>query len=193
MKCHNQFCPTHRFPTDHHCTSVSAPASSSGASKVITSANAKSVNSKVTVAGVATLDVFKKATASAKVAIRGPEPGPSAPVTSKPSAPSSHMNPFSKTDSTLPSFVNFEQSLTTFLTNDTEPLRDNKPVSTTTPLIDYNAFVPPPIFARAKAERESRLRAMQARAKKGLLSEEEKATLAAEEQATKRKDDCIVM
>ncbi|KAF8073717.1 hypothetical protein FPV67DRAFT_1560075 [Lyophyllum atratum] len=47
---------------------------------------------------------------------------------------------------------------------------------------------------RAKAERESRLKAMHARAKKGLLSEEEKAILAAEEkQAAERKGDCIVM
>ncbi|KAG6820713.1 hypothetical protein H0H93_012766 [Arthromyces matolae] len=47
---------------------------------------------------------------------------------------------------------------------------------------------------RAKAERESKLRAMQARAKKGLLSDEEKAILAAEEKAaTERKDDCVVM
>ncbi|KAG6854641.1 hypothetical protein C0991_003289 [Blastosporella zonata] len=47
---------------------------------------------------------------------------------------------------------------------------------------------------RAKAEKESRLKAMQARAKKGLLSEEEKAMLATEQQAAaEKKDDCIVM
>ncbi|KAG5648374.1 hypothetical protein DXG03_004946 [Asterophora parasitica] len=46
---------------------------------------------------------------------------------------------------------------------------------------------------RAKAERESRLKAMQARAKKGLLSEEEKAILAAEEKEAAEKKDCVVM
>ncbi|KAG6909125.1 hypothetical protein DXG01_001877 [Tephrocybe rancida] len=47
---------------------------------------------------------------------------------------------------------------------------------------------------RARAEKESRMKAMEARAKKGLLSEEEKAILAAEQTAAeKKKDDCIVM
>uniref|UniRef100_A0A8H7Y3Y3 AN1-type domain-containing protein n=1 Tax=Psilocybe cubensis TaxID=181762 RepID=A0A8H7Y3Y3_PSICU len=46
---------------------------------------------------------------------------------------------------------------------------------------------------RARAERESKLRAMQARAKKGLLSEEEKAILAAEEAAAQEKKDCVIM
>jgi len=46
---------------------------------------------------------------------------------------------------------------------------------------------------RAKAERESRLKAMQAREKKGLLSEEEKVILAEEKAAqAKKKDDCVI-
>ncbi|PSR70464.1 hypothetical protein PHLCEN_2v13615 [Hermanssonia centrifuga] len=46
---------------------------------------------------------------------------------------------------------------------------------------------------RARAERESRRKAMQARAKKGLLSEEEKAILAAEEaEAATEKDGCVI-
>jgi len=47
---------------------------------------------------------------------------------------------------------------------------------------------------RAKAERESRLKAMQTRARKGLLNEDEKVILAAEEkEAAEKKGDCVVM
>ena len=46
---------------------------------------------------------------------------------------------------------------------------------------------------RAKAERDSRIKAMQERAKKGLLSDEEKAVLAAAEaEKAERKDECVV-
>ncbi len=49
------------------------------------------------------------------------------------------------------------------------------------------------VLRRAKAERESRIKAMQERAKKGLLSEEEKAVLAvAEAEKAERKDDCVI-
>jgi hypothetical protein len=56
---------------------------------------------------------------------------------------------------------------------------------------------PIPVFIcdrRAKAERESRRKAMQARAKKGLLTEDEKLILATEE-ATHAEDkkECVVM
>ncbi|KAF8798971.1 hypothetical protein BYT27DRAFT_7202708 [Phlegmacium glaucopus] len=47
---------------------------------------------------------------------------------------------------------------------------------------------------RARSERESRVRAMQARAKKGLLSEGERAILAAEEAAIEQdKKECVIM
>jgi len=45
---------------------------------------------------------------------------------------------------------------------------------------------------RAKAERESKLKALKVRAQKGLLTEEEKQILAAEEAAADKKD-CLVM
>ncbi|KAF9644589.1 hypothetical protein BDM02DRAFT_3131665 [Thelephora ganbajun] len=45
---------------------------------------------------------------------------------------------------------------------------------------------------RIKAERQSRMKAMEERAKKGLLSEEEKATLAAEK-AKDKGEDCMIM
>ena len=49
------------------------------------------------------------------------------------------------------------------------------------------------LASRAKAERVSRVKAMEAREKKGLLSEREKAILAAErEEASKRKEDCVI-
>ncbi|CAA7271320.1 unnamed protein product [Cyclocybe aegerita] len=46
---------------------------------------------------------------------------------------------------------------------------------------------------RARAERESKLKAMRARAQKGLLTEDEKAILAAEEAASKDNKDCVIM
>jgi len=56
---------------------------------------------------------------------------------------------------------------------------------------------PIPVFIsdrRAKAERESRRKSMQARAKKGLLTEDEKLILATEEaNHAKDKKDCVVM
>ena len=48
------------------------------------------------------------------------------------------------------------------------------------------------LFSRARAERESRLKAMQGRAKKGLLSEEEKQILAQEEANKGKGDDCVI-
>ena len=49
------------------------------------------------------------------------------------------------------------------------------------------------LHRRAKAERESKLKAMQARAQKGLLSEEEQAILDAElKEGARRKDDCVI-
>ncbi|KAF8964412.1 hypothetical protein BDZ97DRAFT_1757989 [Flammula alnicola] len=46
---------------------------------------------------------------------------------------------------------------------------------------------------RARAERESKLKAMQARAKKGLLREDEMRILAAEEAAARDRKDCVIM
>lgn len=49
------------------------------------------------------------------------------------------------------------------------------------------------LYSRAKAEQESRLKAMEERAKKGLLSEDEKAILIAERGKGNNKHDCAVM
>jgi len=61
----------------------------------------------------------------------------------------------------------------------------------------YHGTIHTILIRRAKAERESRRRAMEERAKKGLLSEEEKiimATEAAEAQAGRsKKGDCAIM
>ncbi|KAJ6559150.1 hypothetical protein DFH09DRAFT_1162054 [Mycena vulgaris] len=75
-----------------------------------------------------------------------------------------------------------------------KPAQATKPVSQTPSM--------PNLFSktdrRAKAERESRRKAMQERAKKGLLSEEEKLTLATEEagraqQGGDDKKECVIM
>ncbi|KAG6812559.1 hypothetical protein H0H92_002211 [Tricholoma furcatifolium] len=147
-KCRNQFCPSHRFPADHNCTPASTTSTSRPGVSHLFNANAKTLNSKATAAGAATIGAVKKAAASAKATTLqvGQSGSSSASSETKTKAPSNHSNPFSKTD------------------------------------------------RRANAERESKLKAMQARAKKGLLSEAERDILAAEEKAAaEKKDDCVVM
>ncbi|KAF8195460.1 hypothetical protein BJ912DRAFT_957039 [Pholiota molesta] len=126
--CRLQFCPAHRFPGDHTCST--APSTSAPASY-------PSLAGLTTTAGAAALGAIK----TSIVAASSPA---SRPTASKPSKPS--VIPFSGMD------------------------------------------------RRARAERESRLKAMQARAKKGLLGDEERAILAAEEAAAhERKGDCLIM
>ncbi|KAI0061412.1 hypothetical protein BV25DRAFT_1838930 [Artomyces pyxidatus] len=122
QKCNQQFCPEHRFPADHSCSSTAS--SSKPSTSKPSFANAKS---QASAAGAQAMAAFKRSATAASAA------KPSLP----PSSTSNSKNPpnlphlFSKTD------------------------------------------------RRAKQERESQRRAMQARASKGLLSAEEKTILAA--------------
>ncbi|KIM89220.1 hypothetical protein PILCRDRAFT_84955 [Piloderma croceum F 1598] len=149
--CNQQFCPSHRFPADHSCTSAATTTAthSSSASKPA-SQHISEFSSKASATSSQTLEaVRRKWAATPTPSSSRPKPAPAAspsiPSNSPSKAPSSHStNPFSKTD------------------------------------------------RRAKAEKESRRRAMEARAKKGLLTEEEKVILEAENNKEK-KDDCLVM
>ncbi|KAI0695993.1 hypothetical protein BC835DRAFT_1344040 [Cytidiella melzeri] len=152
VSCRQQYCPSHRFPKDHTCPSLSVSNGKATASE-------SRPKQPSAAAGAAALAAFKRAVPSTKsstpttvnsevIATAPAIPKKSTPVTTSPASPShkhNATNPFSKTD------------------------------------------------RRAKAERESRLKAMQARARKGLLSAEEQAILKAEEEeAVKRQDGCIV-
>ncbi|KAG6816243.1 hypothetical protein H0H87_007480 [Tephrocybe sp. NHM501043] len=156
-KCRNQYCASHRFPSDHNCTPPPAPSTYRPAvSNPFNSVNAKNLNTKATAAGAATMGAVKKVAASAKVASHNLKPASTsstpAAVDTKPKGPSSHSNPFSKTDRAFPSHPISNDTLTTATNHDAdnEPNRTNtKPLSISTPLIDYNAFVPPSIFACA--------------------------------------------
>ncbi|TFK61388.1 hypothetical protein BDN72DRAFT_778250 [Pluteus cervinus] len=146
-KCKYQFCPSHRFPSDHNCSApqTAIPARPAAKSNLLDKFDAKKL-SKATDAGAAALGAIKKSISSGPTSASASTVSASASSSTKPSpAKSGNSTPnlFSKTD------------------------------------------------RRARAERDSRIKAMQARARKGLLSEEEKAILAAEEQEAK--GDCVVM
>ncbi|KAH9922856.1 uncharacterized protein BXZ73DRAFT_51230 [Epithele typhae] len=142
--CKQQFCPAHRFPQDHSCSSAAAVTSkpSSAASTW------NNMSNQTSVASTAALAAIKRAAASKpvarpKVPVKKETPPPTASSSSKPAGSGApRPNPFSSTE------------------------------------------------RRAKAERESRRKAIQERARKGIpLSEEEKAFLA----EGGGKDDCVVM
>lgn len=100
QNCKDQFCPAHRFPTDHNCTPVTSPATKPGVTNPFANINTKNLNNKASAAGAASMGAIKKTMASTTTAT-APKPKP-APVVKaeppKPSAPSSSSNPFSKTD-----------------------------------------------------------------------------------------------
>ncbi|KAH8104739.1 hypothetical protein BXZ70DRAFT_1005247 [Cristinia sonorae] len=78
------------------------------------------------------------------------------------------------------------------------PASPSKPIATSTSTKSTSSSTARPTnpFSatdrRAKAERESRLKGMEARAKKGLLSEEEKVLLAAAKAEEASKKDCVI-
>ncbi|KAG5636192.1 hypothetical protein H0H81_008898 [Sphagnurus paluster] len=139
--------------------SPSPPSAKNGVSNLGSGVNTKALNMKASAAGAATLDAIKKATTPAfkPTSVPTTEPGPSKPPIS------SHVNPFSKTDRHFSSLhatlVTPTDDSTTCITPTTTPNEtylhnDNtttptKNISTPKPFVDYNAFVPPPIFAWA--------------------------------------------
>ncbi|KAJ8080559.1 hypothetical protein PM082_017393 [Marasmius tenuissimus] len=200
-KCQKQFCPTHRFPSDHTCTPVSSTASSSRPGALTANSRLLKIQNeinqkaqKASAAGVAAADAIKKSMTT------------TAPVkaSTSTSSGSSHKNPFSKTDSAVPLPTPLSSTMINGTNDDKLPPAFNpSPTATSskskpTPVI-RSSYIPPPIFAtaRARAERDSRKKALRERAKKGLLSEQEKAQLAAAEaeDAAEEKDkkDCIIM
>ncbi|KAJ8582490.1 hypothetical protein M405DRAFT_876121 [Rhizopogon salebrosus TDB-379] len=140
-KCHKEFCPQHRFPKDHSCSSLTSqrPNTSSTWKRSLrpspVSATPSSSSAKSAPAPSSLASTPSKATA---------------PSSSTPSIPFTVPNMFSKSD------------------------------------------------RRAKEERKSRHKAMAERAKRGLLTEEEKLIFAEEQaaraqQSVKGDKECVVM
>ncbi|KAK7469283.1 hypothetical protein VKT23_003767 [Stygiomarasmius scandens] len=100
-KCQKQFCPTHRFPSDHSCSSASAAAASSQprpgsvpASSRLLNINTKTLETKASAASAATVGAIKKTLSSASAQAAAA----SKPSTSSAGTSSTHSNLFSKTD-----------------------------------------------------------------------------------------------
>ncbi|GJE98393.1 AN1-type zinc finger domain-containing protein [Phanerochaete sordida] len=141
--CKQQFCPQHRFPKDHDCSSVSTAATP----KPQASAAAR---------GNAALSAIKRATAQSNPApSRTPAlaPAPLKPAATS-SAPSSasRPKPFSKTDR-APAAPTLPQPTPHPPTNGATTTHDHPhdPPQTCVPksIINPRAFTPPPLFARA--------------------------------------------
>ncbi|KAH9971923.1 hypothetical protein BGW80DRAFT_407890 [Lactifluus volemus] len=148
-KCHQKFCPEHRFPSSHNCSSVasrSTPVAS-------TPSKAGSQLSATTASGMAAVKraaaSLPTKTSSASRPLQGTAPSSGVASSGSGSKPNSSIsNPFSKTE------------------------------------------------RRSKQERESQIRAMRARAQKGLLSDDEKvilASLEAQRSHGSNDKDCVVM
>ncbi|KAF8158114.1 hypothetical protein B0H34DRAFT_707581 [Crassisporium funariophilum] len=105
-KCRDQFCPAHRFPADHTCSSLSAPAQRSAKPTTTTTTHlatlgsgAKNLNSKASAVGAAAMGAVKKSmattTPTATTSASNPRPAGAAPTKS---APNKTSLPFNKTD-----------------------------------------------------------------------------------------------
>ncbi|KAF8645246.1 hypothetical protein AX16_008072 [Volvariella volvacea WC 439] len=173
-KCRRQFCPAHRFPSDHNCTSATsqpaAPGRQAAQSNLLAKFDAKAINAKATGA----VDALKKTIPTSSASSQTPAPRPAVTANSssiassskpKPSSPSA-TNVFSKTDRSTHSVSHNRTVLS--------PLQPGQqsvsitPVTTSTiasnnerqsplpsltnklsPVIDPLSFKPPSIFATA--------------------------------------------
>ncbi|KAI0648096.1 hypothetical protein C8Q79DRAFT_905387 [Trametes meyenii] len=96
--CKQQYCPQHRFPRDHSCSSASAQAT-----KATSGTNAwANVSNQTGAASAAAMAAIKRAAASANASSQAgrnhAQSKPPAPPAAKPIASSSRTNPFSATE-----------------------------------------------------------------------------------------------
>ncbi|KAH9969493.1 hypothetical protein BC827DRAFT_1160228 [Russula dissimulans] len=155
-KCHRKFCPEHRFPSSHSCSSITSTTSPSPPGA------ASKPRPQVPLTSSRGLAAIKRAPASVKASALSP------PTTASTASPPA-------IGATPPSGVAASGSKG----NSSRP----KPFSKTD--------------RRSRQERDSQIRAMRARAQKGLLSEDEKVILATLEteraHGSRDKKDCVVM
>jgi len=98
-RCGDQFCPTHRFPSDHNCSGpVATPSRPAAQSNLLDKFETKNLN-KAANAGAATLGAIKKSIATTSTRLQANTHQISNPtaVSSKPSS-STVPHPFSKAD-----------------------------------------------------------------------------------------------
>ncbi|KAF5369327.1 hypothetical protein D9758_002749 [Tetrapyrgos nigripes] len=150
-KCQKQFCPTHRFPSDHSCNSTPAASTSSQqhrpggipASSRLLNLNAKTIETKASAAGTAIKKSLTTASTSASAST----------LKSSTSTSSSHLNLFSKTDRNLLPEI-------TISSNDETPKLTTSSTTTVSPksppkspklafAVRPNPFVPRPVFVTA--------------------------------------------
>ncbi|THH20080.1 hypothetical protein EW146_g1182 [Bondarzewia mesenterica] len=205
-KCKEQFCPSHRFPVDHNCPSLISSSSPSSTSK-LHSSRLPNVTSQTVAASSSAKAAIKRAIANvgsstaSSTAGHGITPS-SASKPSSPSKASPRPNPFSKTDrprttvvtpTTTANLSDTTSSTTSAATTIHATTADTPPQQCSPKLPAKSSMN----FSRAREERDSRMRAMQARARKGLLSEDEKLILASlEAERSKgggRNKECIIM
>ncbi|KAI0300383.1 hypothetical protein BC826DRAFT_992995 [Russula brevipes] len=157
-KCHGKFCPEHRFPNSHNCSSISStPLRSLPASA------ATRPGPQAPATSVSGLAAMKRAAASVKSsasALSPPIKVHTLQSSTKGAASSSGVVPSGSKTNASPSNPSSKAE------------------------------------RRSKQERDSQIKAMRARAQKGLLSEDEKvilASLEAERAHGTSKKDCVIM
>ncbi|KAF4590821.1 hypothetical protein EYR40_009418 [Pleurotus pulmonarius] len=215
-QCKQQFCPSHRFPADHSCTAPPNNSTSRSGGNTLGSSPGRSLADLYANAKKSTAVKTAFASAPSLGGNKNPSNASSsrAPIATTSSqskatpAPSDSKSttriPFSKQDRSIPlaPSVNTTAVPSPTSTDSTSNPNDTLSATSTNPpsTHDFNNDNKPPrvidpmSFVPRSSERESRRKAMEARAKKGLLTEEEKAKWAAEEaEAQDNKGDCSVM
>ncbi|KIK52081.1 hypothetical protein GYMLUDRAFT_180645 [Collybiopsis luxurians FD-317 M1] len=133
-KCRKDFCPSHRFPSDHSCSAATASTASTRAT-VPTSQLALKAKASASHTASATLGAIKKTVSSSTSS--------SAATTSQPSSSKSTVampNPFSKVDSSL-----------SLSSSDPNPnvATNSAPIIKSKSTVRANSYAPPPIFSMA--------------------------------------------
>ncbi|PAV17107.1 sec14 cytosolic factor [Pyrrhoderma noxium] len=181
-KCHQQFCATHRYPTEHNCkpeATADTKDLSDRLADLSTHASAKSA---------AAMAAIRRSVASSGTGTKGTQ-GPST-VRFK---SSSRTASTSGSNTPLSSSVNAVKTVFA---------PENRPKQITPTSNDNNETAPSlpstpttsNILSRARDERKSQIRAMEERDRKGLLSPNEKARLKELKDSLKESnDDCIIM
>jgi len=157
-KCRDQFCPSHRFPADHNCSPVVTPNPKHAVPKLLPNVSAKNMNAKTSNAGTATMGAIKRTMTSVTSASKTLQVTKSQSEP-KPATSSSHASPFSKSNRP-PSSLPVPPPYTIYIgttdvtTNDasptnTAPINPDNTVSIPPVVINYNSFMPRPIFATA--------------------------------------------
>ncbi|KDQ62328.1 hypothetical protein JAAARDRAFT_30226 [Jaapia argillacea MUCL 33604] len=159
-KCAHQFCPSHRFPKDHNCSSLSTPSTSKPSASNSSTSLPPNPLAGASAASAAAMAAIKRSIAPSPSTSSPSRRQPQSPTTSTSAsgsgsqAKSGPSNPFSgmKQDS-LPRLTTTNASTKPNLaSNDNDPPARCSPKSPTSsssgnPFINAASFIPPPLFA----------------------------------------------